>query len=362
MALMPTSWDDLDWDDINPWDRRYYLSLNAALTERYYIMWLTPPLATNTYNTNTYCNRNPAVINNGIRNYCLRQYFDFYSFHNSEGCKRLLSFFQKLLGQYYYHNFWPGYGVSTADYKYGYFPTLQDYKVRSSNHFEIEDFYGEDFIDIFKSPYDGANIDSDRTINWLKKMKEAIQQLRYIEINGSNFFTWLYGSASERNDSATLAEVADLAYANITDKADAESHWYNDDSAFISAQYKAAVDPWAYTLHSVSFEMRDIRWVNRLQYPVDVYAAIYDYKNPLNGLGTNKIYHDFGTGFVNGEIRFLQTVQPGAEIGHFFDSISVIPDAPMPASGQELSYSIGIKLIADAGPYFNFKSDEGEGE
>lgn len=348
---LPTSWDDLDWDDINPWDRRYYLSLNAAMMERYYIMWLTPPLITNTYNTNTYCNRNPDIINNGIRNYCLRQYFDFYSYHNSDGCARLLSFFKLLLESFYYHIF-----VSSADYKYGYFPTLQDYKVRSSNHFEIEDFYGEDFIDIFKSPYDGCNIDSERTKKWLKKMKEAIQQLRYIEINGSNFCIWLFGSASESQSSYTLAEVADLAEANITDKADAESHWYNDDSAFMSARYKAGIPPWSNSFHTVSFEKRDTRWQNRLQFPVDVYAVVYDYKNPLNELGTNKIYHDFGTGYTNGEIRFLQTVQPGGEIGHFFDEISMIPDVAMPDPNQELYYSIGIKLLGDAGDYFNFKS------
>ena len=359
MEIMPTSWDDLDWDNINPWDRRYYLSLNAAMMERYYIMWLTPPLITNTYNTNTYCNRNPDVITNGIRNYCLRRYFDFYSYHNSEGCKILIYLFQKLLGQYYYHNLWYGSGVSTADYKYGYFPDLDNYKVRSSNHFDISDFYGEDFIDIFKYPHDGSNIDSDRTKIWLKKMKEAIQKLRYVEINGCNFYTWLFGSASEYNyaygESHTLAEVAALAEADITDKADAESHWFNDDSAFISARYKAAADTGP-SLHSVSFEKRDIRWKNRLQFPVDVYAVIYDYKNPLNELGTNKMYHDYGTGFVNGEIRFLQTVQPGNEIGHFFDSVSMIPDVAMPAPNQELYYSIGIKLLADAGDYFNFKS------
>lgn len=356
---LPTSWADLDWDIIDPWDRRYYLSLNAAMTERYYIMWLTPPLSTNTYNTNTYCYYNHDIITrtNGIRNYCLRRYFDFYAYHNSDGCARLLSFFKLMLEAFYRHNLWYGTGVGTWDYKYGYFPTLQDYKIGSSNRFEIEDFYGEDYIDIFKYPYDGVNIDSERTKNWLKKMKEAIQQLRYIEINGSNFYTWLFGSASESQSSYTLAEVAALAEANITDKADAESHWFNDDSAFISARYKAGIPPWSNSFHTVSFEKRDIRWQNRLQFPVDVYAVVYDYKNPLNELGTNKIYHDFGTGFVNGEIRFLRTVQPGDEIGHFFDAVSMIPDGvAMPDPNQELYYSIGIKLIADAGPYFNFKS------
>ena len=33
MEIIPTSWDELDWDNIDPWDKRYYLSLHSAMME-----------------------------------------------------------------------------------------------------------------------------------------------------------------------------------------------------------------------------------------------------------------------------------------------------------------------------------------
>ena len=98
--------------------------------------------------------------------------------------------------------------------------------------------------------------------------------------------------------------------------------------------------------HRVEIQARDIRWKNRLRYPVDVYAKIYEYRNPLNELGTNKIYHDFGTDFENGEIRFLQTVQPGEEIDGILDGVSVLPvRCTIARTNNKYVLQLGIKLL-----------------
>ena len=162
-------------------------------------------------------------------------------------------------------------------------------------------------------------------------MKKAIQALRFIEINGCTFTKWDKGYAAKypkvsigggQYEYYTLEDVATIAANNMGSRGvEVDAYGYDDDSAFIWADYYMGRENPALQ-HRVEIQARDIRWRNGLQFPVDVYAKIYEYRNPLNELGTNKIYHDYGTGFINGEIRFLQTVQPGEEIDGILGDVS----------------------------------------
>jgi hypothetical protein len=364
VEIIPTSWDALDWDDINPWDRRYYLSLHSAMQERAYRMRLTPVIDNWLGGRQTTARwRSPFL--QGVRNYGDTSRFDFFSSYRAEGCLYLFQLLLNLIGQMYQLEWrYDNWSSPYYSYKYGYFPDLESYKPHQINNFDIL-IKSENYVDIFNYPTWGQPID-EHTVIWLQAMKRAIQSLRYIEINGCTFTKWDRGYATRypkvsigggRYEYYTLEDVATIAANNMISRAfEVDAHGYDEDSAFIWADYRMGRDNPAYQ-HRVEIQARDIRWKNCLRYPVDVYAKIYEYRNPLNELGTNKIYHDFGTDFENGEIRFLQTVQPGEEIDGILDGVSVLPlGVPLPEPTENMYYSIGIKLLGDVGDYFNFKS------
>ena len=95
MEITPTSWDDLDWDDINPWDRRYYLSLHSAMIERAYRMRLTPVVDNWLGGRRTTSRWRPSFLQN-IRNYGDTSRFDFWSDYRAEGCLYLFRLFQTI--------------------------------------------------------------------------------------------------------------------------------------------------------------------------------------------------------------------------------------------------------------------------
>ena len=359
MEIIPTSWDELDWDNIDPWDRRYYLSLHSAMMERAYRMRLTPVIDNCPFTQKTSSTWFHSFLPD-IRNYGDASRFDFWSYYRAEGCLYLLQLFLILIGKMY------RYLRPYVSDKYGYFPELESYKPHQANNFDKDRFFKTtEFIDIYNYPTWGQPID-EHTVIWLQAMKRAIQALRYIELNGCTFTKWDKGVSIKypkesigggQYEYYTIEDVATIAANNMRSRgAEVEAYGYDDDSAFIWADYRMGRENPAYQ-HRVEIQARDIRWKNRLQYPVDVYAKIYEYRNPLNATNPYLHYHDFGTDFENGEIRFLQTVQPGEEIDGILDGVSVLPlGVPLPEPTENMYYSIGIKLLGDAGDYFNFKS------
>ena len=363
MEIIPTAWDELDWDNIDPWDKRYYLSLHSAMMERAYRMRLTPVIDNCPFGQRTTARWSSTFLR-GIRDYSDTSRFDFWSYYRAEGCLYLFQLLQNLIGQMYQLE-WRYDNWSSPYYsnKYGYFPYLDSYKPLQTNNFDII-IKSENYVDVYNYPTWGQPID-EHTVIWLQSMKRAIQALRYIELNGCTFSKWDKGEFSRypkeliggKYEYYTIEDVAAIVANNMFSRGGGvDAYGYDDDSAFIWADYRMGRDDPAYQ-HRVEIQARDIRWKNRLRFPVDVYIKIYEYRNPLNELGTNKIYHDFGTDFKNGEIRFLQTVQPGEEIDGILDGVSVLPlGVPLPEPTINMYYSLGIKLLGDAGDYFNFKS------
>ena len=366
MEIIPTSWDELDWDNIDPWDKRYYLSLHSSMMERAYQMRLTPVIDNCPFTQRT-TSRWYYYFLQGVRYYSDTSRFDFWSYYRADGCLYLLRLFLNLIGQMYQLEWrYSNWSSPHYSYKYGYFPDLNTYKPRQTNNFDKDRYFKTaELVDIYNYPTWGQPID-EHTVIWLKAMKRAIQALRYIELNGCTFTKWDKGVSIKypkesigggQYEYYTLEDVATIAANNMGSRgAEVEAYGYDDDSAFIWADYRMGRENPAYK-HRVEIQARDIRWKNRLQYPVDVYAKIYEYRNPLKTTNQKLHYQDYGTGFENGEIRFLQTVQPGEEIDGILDGVSVLPlGVPLPEPTEHMYYSLGIKLLGDAGDYFNFKS------
>lgn len=367
MEIIPTSWDELDWDNIDPWDKRYYLSLHSAIMERAYRMRLTPVIDNCPFTQRTTARwYSYSYFLRDLRDYGDTSRFDFWSYYREEGCLYLLRLFLNLLDRMYQLEWRYSSGSSPMySYKYGYFPALESYKPQQVNRFDKDRFFkSENYVDIYNYPTWGQPID-EHTVIWLRTMKNAIQSLRYIELNGCTFKKWDKGYSLKYPKESiggqyvyyTLEDVAAIAAANMVSRgAEVDAHGYDEDSAFIWADYRMGRENPALQ-HRVEIQERDIRWQNRLQYPVDVYAKIYEYRNPLNATNPYLHYHNFGTDFANCEIRFLQTVQPGDYIDGILDGVSVLPvGVPLPEPTKNMYYSLGIKLLGDVGDYFNFKS------
>ena len=349
-----TGWDSLDWDNIDPTDKRYYLCLHLAMQERIYCMYPTAPLEGNTYPT--YVGASP----NGTLRQTLRQTdtvdLQDQSQHKAWTCQRLHQLLRALYGYFYAHTL----GSYSRRNVYGYFPSLDDYTINGVNRFPEDFLNSADLADVAKYPADGYVVDNDYTVNWLKKMKLAIQQVKYIEINGCNFYSWLYkrNVVYAKVDGVWTYDLEDaIPMTVMVDKPYATAHDYLNDSAYVASEYLRGNSGGYNPYHDVIFEKRDIRWRNMLQYPVDVYGIAYQPSiYPYYG-GTTRQYHDFGTGWTEGERRFLGTIQPGDEAGYFFEDVDWYNlGQALPVAGQTNGYCMAIKLVGEIGKYFNFKS------
>lgn len=362
-----TSWDDLDWEDINPWDKRYYLSLIDAILERYHVMPLTPAEGNSPYATQVTYHRY-SVKDLGAK--VDRRYWEFLAPYMAFGCRRITELFLELaFGNYFYYyrrnnNAWD----TTADYKkkwcvspYDY----QPYRFHPSGDYEknilsLTDFCNDvDTVGIWGWPMEHQPFGGEITTKWLKAMKKAIQKLRYFEIFGSCFPVWNGYNVTKNPYYFTWGEVEALAAQNVNATyGDALAHDYQNDSAMISYRYRRLEEG----SYFIEFQKRDIIWQNQLSVAVDVYAiarnwwAPYDYNsNPI----AFDHFNDFGSGYVEGAVYPIGKVSPGETIGNFLTGISPIPDIEHVVhnySSDMDRHGLELKLIADAGAYFNFKS------
>ena len=256
MEIIPTSWDELDWDNIDPWDKRYYLSLHSSMMERAYQMRLTPVIDNCPFTQRT-TSRWYYYFLQGVRYYSDTSRFDFWSYYRADGCLYLLRLFLNLIGQMYQLEWrYSNWSSPHYSYKYGYFPDLNTYKPRQTNNFDKDRYFKTaELVDIYNYPTWGQPID-EHTVIWLKAMKRAIQALRYIELNGCTFTKWDKGVSIKypkesigggQYEYYTLEDVATIAANNMGSRAfEVDAYGYDDDSAFIWADYRMGRDNPAY--------------------------------------------------------------------------------------------------------------------
>lgn len=346
-----TSWDDLDWVDIDPYDIRYYWSLRDALFERVYSMPVTPA-ADNVVPANYRFTWSQAIWE-AFFNRQYHRLFDANGYHKCDDCRLLV----RLLGIVSQGFFL--YGSATAFFP-SYFPALSDYKQGGNIPFSGSYFSRRaDTAAVSIYPTRSTLIDGDITVNWLKAMKLAIQSLRYVELRGCITVRDDYGNDTQpeyRNINGVrvyydIGDVIDGAIANI-------QHRVID-----SWKYNGAYIRWSlyqndnYQNHvGAGIEVLDTKWKNQLNMPVDVYTHTSYYVHSKY-FSDDTYYWGYGTDYGKDEVRFLVTVQPGDTIGNYLDNVDIYPhNVVLPADNERKYYDFRLNLLGDLGPHFNFKA------
>ena len=196
LPIVPNGWDDLDWEDIDPFDMRYYQSILYATAERTYITVPGVPAADSSfsYGNNAYLlwwwDSHWQNMLNAL---------DVANPAFADFCEATTNRILRLFSSYFYSN--GSYADSPDDQNWMY--CVDPWKMNTSygmNYYFAEEnrfppnriYYtagrwidfrklGENPLtkDLTLYPTVGTLIDSDITKNWLKSCKNALMMLRF---------------------------------------------------------------------------------------------------------------------------------------------------------------------------------------
>lgn len=355
---LPTSWLDLDWDDPDPWDMRYYQSLIMAAHERVWQQPAVTPLESNTYP--------PALRTNGVpyrvdyySQYVLVQPWMYLSPKMMRDgniflhIRRMIDFALNYHYTYFCSNSLPPVIKEVR----GWVNDLSNYDANNYvKNMTMDDIMavGEDTAWLLYDPQFGEPIDNDGAKKFLKAAKKAIQKMRYIRLANPNVINWDLGICDADEYKTIPSETIAIAVNNLSTSPDALTH----DFHFPSAELFMLIRYGGYLGRYIDLRLRrkDLRWVNQFRWPVDLYAKIYS--NPTTYYAP-PVFDDFGLGFTDGQI-----ISYGKkDIGEGIDNIFGINPLPITANAvfdgeTNRQYVMLASLVADAGPYFNFNCSD----
>lgn len=344
MAVIPTSWNDLDWENPDPWDMRYYQSLVLAMHERVYALWPVAPLPENTYPISSFIG---TLFNQQFGNLKVSPWRGVTenSIFNVDLFLELIQTLVFITGKTFYSS------TNQTITEYRWIKDKDTFNPYSADMLSMTDILNDQNTSVvLRYPIQNSYIDDGMAKSWLIAMKAAIQPMRYFRINNANSYLWEGGIGAGASGEETISNaISNLSPADSNFAGGRQTHCFNDCWAFLKAQYWPLF--YNYEIHTAR---RDIRWVNTLHYPVDLYVKISRISNTQQGF--NDYFDDFGTGYNEGDLLNLGKVDISDGIESIFGS-----RLPIAANGNFDNYnyySIAAHIIADAGPYFNFNCSE----
>ena len=362
MAIIPTSWSDLDWSNPNPADVRYYQSLILALHERMWQQPLTPPLESNIYTW--YIPQGESQ--NGCRLSTTEDDYrygritipvwDFGSIPRVGLFANIYSLFNEVaFGVYNYLSE----ERNKPIYNYIQQPVDNFENVLFNNRpwykpVTIDYILDRDTCGMLHYPQIGEMIDCDNAVHFLKSMKAAIQKLRYIPAISGNYFIHEGANCED----GTLADAVAYCMENM-DTAFGIGNGKTHDPHGVRSLYWAShwqlICGWGY---SASVRHSEVRWINTLGFDVDLYAKFFRDVYDVSGVSYPHYFDPFDTDFYNGQVVAYGKKAIGEGIDSIFGAVYPYPKYPNFDPSVSPEYSMSAALIADAGPYFNFNCSD----
>lgn len=221
LPIMPSGWDDLDWEDIDPFDMRYYQSILYATHERTYITIPGMPAA----DRFSYPGSNVGLL--GWWNLHWKTMLNALDVANpafADVCEAMTNRILTLFSSYYFRN--GHYADSPDDENWMYCVDPWNlntsyglaYYFAEENRFPPNRIYHSDgrWIDFYKLgenpltkdltiyPTVGTLIDSDITKNWLKSCKNALMMVRFFMPISATRRTPISGEYWYENETKTV--------------------------------------------------------------------------------------------------------------------------------------------------------------
>ncbi len=338
-------WNDLDWENVDPYDARYYQQIYNAAKERQVIQQFTPG----------------AEIPQGDHSLHNIWWKDVPRAVPRRGDPLNIKMLKRLQDYVYYS-------------AYQYLRPDRPVSIPAPFNKDNRDpFFWDYHADISRpaSPIHGTS-DPQQIIDFLIYLKAVIQSIRLLSINGAvrtetysrhkggypEEGWWQSSHTTERilgkfmEKPLRLPEnsfhLDGISYGGTND-------YPNRVYMFLRAHGNERPQL-HYNYNYMRFEASDWRWTNGTPYPADVYMDV---------LTEGTHFNNHGTGLSPGR-AFYKTLQPGESTGSVLQDLlggpvtGLVPPGAIPVWRENYTYGFRAYFFADLGPYFNYKDKANE--